>query len=250
MSGIQDYKITDTTGYKVADTPGDSLNGTVAQNKATFDKLAELVISKLNDALDYLHTQGIDSGVNNSALSAYPVGSIYLSVNSTSPTTLFGGTWVQLKDKFMLTAGDTYVAGTTGGEATHTLSVNEMPSHTHTQNAHTHTQNAHTHVQNKHRHAADTPDVWGVTPRFVVAGDSVGNDTVSNISGTGYSIPHVSDQTPGFGGMKYTDYTTVTNQETTATNQPTTATNQYTGGGQAHNNMPPYLVVYAWKRTA
>lgn len=45
----------------------------------------------------------------------YPVGSIYLSVNNTDPSTLFGGTWVQIKDRFLLSAGDTYTAGATGG---------------------------------------------------------------------------------------------------------------------------------------
>ena len=62
----------------------------------------------------------------------YPVGSIYLSVNSTNPATLFGGTWEQIKDKFLLSAGDTYGMGQTGGEATHTLTIDEMPSHRHT----------------------------------------------------------------------------------------------------------------------
>lgn len=49
----------------------------------------------------------------------YPVGSIYLSVNNTDPSTLFGGTWVQIKDQFLLSAGDTYAGGSTGGDATH-----------------------------------------------------------------------------------------------------------------------------------
>ena len=63
----------------------------------------------------------------------YPVGSIYMSVNSTNPRTLFGGTWTQLKDRFLLGAGSTYTNGSTGGEASHTLTVNEMPSHSHPQ---------------------------------------------------------------------------------------------------------------------
>ena len=63
----------------------------------------------------------------------YPVGSIYMSVNSTNPRTLFGGTWTQLKDRFLLGAGSTYTNGSTGGEASHTLTVNEMPSHGHPQ---------------------------------------------------------------------------------------------------------------------
>lgn len=57
----------------------------------------------------------------------YPVGSVYISVNSTDPGALFGGTWQQIKDKFLLSAGDTYTAGSTGGSAKATL-----PSHTHT----------------------------------------------------------------------------------------------------------------------
>ena len=53
----------------------------------------------------------------------YPVGSIYMSTTNTSPASMFGGTWEQIKDKFLLSAGDTYSAGATGGEATHTHSL-------------------------------------------------------------------------------------------------------------------------------
>lgn len=63
--------------------------------------------------------------------SANPVGTIYISKSSTSPAVLFGGTWERLKDKFLLASGDTYSAGSTGGEAKHTLTVNEMPKHSH-----------------------------------------------------------------------------------------------------------------------
>ena len=59
----------------------------------------------------------------------YPIGSIYTSSKSTSPADLFGGTWIQIKDTFLLTAGDSYAAGSSGGSATHT----------HTSAAHTHT---------------------------------------------------------------------------------------------------------------
>lgn len=63
----------------------------------------------------------------------YPVGSIYMSVNSTNPANLFGGTWTQLKDRFLLGAGSTYTNGSTGGSATQKLSVANLPSHTHPQ---------------------------------------------------------------------------------------------------------------------
>lgn len=49
----------------------------------------------------------------------YPVGSIYMSVSSTEPSLLFGGTWERIQDRFLLAAGSTYDAGTTGGNSTH-----------------------------------------------------------------------------------------------------------------------------------
>lgn len=124
-----------------------------------------------------------------SILDVYPVGSIYMSVNSTDPGTLFGGTWEQIQDRFLLAAGTSYTAGATGGEATHKLTVTEMPSHTHY----------------IYGGDADVPDWFGG-------------------SGNNYGIRQRA-------GRAY-DYL------------------QYVGGNGAHNNMPPYLVVYMWKRTA
>ena len=57
-----------------------------------------------------------------------PIGSYYISDNATSPASLFGGTWEQIKDKFILAAGSTYTAGSTGGEATHALLASELPN--------------------------------------------------------------------------------------------------------------------------
>ena len=64
-------------------------------------------------------------------LSIYPVGAIYMSTSSTSPASLFGGTWEQIQNRFLLAAGSSYTAGDTGGEATHTLTANEIPAHSH-----------------------------------------------------------------------------------------------------------------------
>ena len=61
----------------------------------------------------------------------YPVGSIYWSSKNTNPGTLFGGTWTQIKDRFILAAGVSYSNGATGGAATVTLTVSNMPSHSH-----------------------------------------------------------------------------------------------------------------------
>ena len=131
-------------------------------------------------------------------IQSYPVGSIYLST-STSPSSLFGGTWEQITGKFLFASDDvlingvittagTYHVGATGGEATHTLTIEEMPAHSH-----------------------DSRDLginWGP-----------GNNE--------YLVDYTKSSTKG------------RDVET-----------RDTGGGKSHNNMPPYLVVYMWKRIA
>lgn len=65
------------------------------------------------------------------AQGAYPVGAIYLSVTDANPAALFGGTWERIGGRFLLGADDTCASGSTGGEASHTLTVDEMPRHNH-----------------------------------------------------------------------------------------------------------------------
>ena len=86
--------------------------------------------AKLKNNL-YLDTRGIvhNKKILNTIL--FPIGYVYISVNNTNPGTIFGGTWDQIKDTFLLACGDTYEAGKVGGEAEHTLTVAEMPSHNH-----------------------------------------------------------------------------------------------------------------------
>lgn len=63
----------------------------------------------------------------------FPVGSIYMNYNSSSsPANTLGGSWKRIYNQFLIGAGDDYTIGSTGGEVTHLLTVNEMPSHTHT----------------------------------------------------------------------------------------------------------------------
>lgn len=56
----------------------------------------------------------------------YPIGAVYISEDSTSPASLFGGTWERIKDKFILAAGDTYSNGATGGSSTHSHSADNL----------------------------------------------------------------------------------------------------------------------------
>lgn len=57
----------------------------------------------------------------------HPVGSLYISKNPTSPAELYGGTWERIEGKFIMGASDSYPAGSTGGEAKHTLTEDELP---------------------------------------------------------------------------------------------------------------------------
>lgn len=120
----------------------------------------------------------------------YPVGSIYMSVNSTNPTTLFGGTWEQIQGKFLFGMDSSYPAGSTGGEITHTLTIDEMP---------------------EHNHIIYYPN----------AGGPYGNANICYPANSGTNMTWCAEM----------------------------CKTAPTGGGAAHNNMPPYLSVYIWKRT-
>lgn len=139
------------------------------------------------------------------AQGAYPVGAIYLSVTDADPATLFGGTWERISQgRFLIGAGanvanttnywgeypagkENFHAGEMGGEVEHTLTVDEIPAHTHSERLE-----------------------WS-------------NTKALGLTGTGEGANAVVDQ----GGVTGS-----------------------TGGGKAHGNMPPYLVVYMWQRTA
>ena len=61
----------------------------------------------------------------------YPVGAVFITMDSRSPSALFGGTWERLTDAFLLGAGGKYTCGEIGGEESHTLTTAEMPRHNH-----------------------------------------------------------------------------------------------------------------------
>lgn len=123
-----------------------------------------------------------------------PIGSIIMGTGNNFATqaavqAIYNGTWEQIKDVFLLAAGDTYIAGSTGGEATHTLTVNEMPKHSHNLP-----------VDKQYGEATSTE-----------------KDRINLSSGIAYNNGYASNDT---------------------------------GASQPHNNMPPYLTVYMWRRTA
>lgn len=117
----------------------------------------------------------------------FPVGFIYLSMIEINPSELLGGTWEKISGVFLLACSDKYPVKSTGGEETHKLTIDEIPSH-------------------KHR---------------------MGNALRSWASSGGYSWPQVGEN-----------------------NAIEVSSTENTGGDKPHNNMPPYLAVYMYQRTA
>lgn len=147
----------------------------------------------------------------------YPVGSIYMSVNSTNPSTLFGGEWERIKDTFLLACGDTYDGGSTGGSAD-----SVVVSHNHTQNSHSHSP-----TDSRKYIAVKDGDNWGYTNKI-----KIGTST----SGTEYYYPRSDANGSG-----------VTEQSATTSAQPSINNSGVSGTGK---NMPPYLAVFVWVRIA
>lgn len=166
----------------------------------------------------------------------YPVGSIYMSANNVSPALLFGGTWEQIKDRFLLAAGNTYAAGGTGGSADASL-----PAHTHTvsgtaasNGAHTHTVSGTAASNGAHSHGMGS--IWsdgsGSASAYTMSTNR--KQKVRNTSSAGAHTHSVSGTAASNGAHTHS----------------VSGTAASTGVSAAGKNMPPYLTVYMWKRTA
>lgn len=151
----------------------------------------------------------------------YPIGSIYTSTSNTSPNELFGGEWEPLKDRFLFGAGGSYNVHDMGGESSHVLTVEEMPSHTHTFSG-----------------SSTTSSSSGAHGHDIKAGAYTGGSGVSGNDWPSY-----------FGSRTTVSGAALSAGAHTHTTTPA-GTNEATGGDQSHNNMPPYLVVYMWERIA
>lgn len=182
--------------------------------------------TKINTALeDYSPTIAINYMISSAIIQAkrefldlaYPIGSIYMSMDLKNPASLFGGTWEQVSERFLFGASSLLEDGTenpeaeykiafndtddmpyNGGSETVALTINEIPSHNHFSDSQC---RAYT------TRGTGTSSVYGLQ-----SGDSFAQE--GEIGGITRTVMHS------------------------------------VGGGESHNNMPPYTIVYIWKRTA
>lgn len=156
----------------------------------------------------------------------FPIGYIYMSVESTDPSTYFGGTWTRIKDVFLLSAGDTYTAGSTGGAATVTLTEAQMPKHNH------------------------SPYVSSATYSganfYIRHGNTAGTDIVA--AGTYTSVDEGVGATWS-NGIYTSTYSHAIDRVNIGGTISVSVAEYDKGNGQAHENMPPYLTVFVWQRT-
>ena len=212
----------------------------------------------------------------------FPVGSFYTSYNiNTNPGSLLGfGTWTAVQGRFLLSASSAYPAASTGGAATHAITVAELPSHSHTGSTasaggHTHTTT--TASAGAHTHTRGTMDITGYHGSealisggssgrhpyggaFYVSGGQ-GGHVAGNIGAgaeqlnfqasrswtgaTSSNGAHSHSITVNSGG----DHTHGASSASAGAHTHSITVNN-TGSGQAHNNMPPFLAVNMWRRTA
>jgi len=123
----------------------------------------------------------------------YPVGAIFISVTDVNPGVLFTGVWEKIEGQFLLGSSSLYPVMSTGGEATHKLTPDEMPIHAHELNVY--------------------ESGWTNTVPSYIDTAQYGKWTKTGVRSSGYPVKRA-------------------------------------GGGQPHNNLPPYLAVHIWKRTS
>lgn len=160
----------------------------------------------------------------------------WASDDSTSPASFIGGTWERIEGEFIMGASDAYPAGTTGGSATHTQTVAEMPSHNHsgsTGSAGSHSHSAWTGGAGGHNHTVSAASVtkYGVTTLIGEGSTEYGFQSNSSTPVTSWVGDHTHDV-----GM---------NEAGAHTH---TVSIGSTGSGQAMSILNPYYALYIWVR--
>lgn len=229
------------------------------QYQAALDEYLGIVASALDETIAVnLQNQvcAINTDLANIWNTIYPIGSVYISINSANPSNLFGGIWERFaKGKTLvgLDEDDTNfnVASKTGGESTVALTNVQLPSHNHTI-AHTHTTSA-TSISSSGNHT-HTTTAKSVSSALSVSGTTIGWTNNSRQVGSGaapvgppfdqiidINIPALSISSSGAHTHTVPAMTT---------NSISTSNSGLTGSGVAHNNLQPYITTYMWVRTA
>lgn len=198
-------------GYKTTDT-----NTTYTLEQSSSD--GHVISLKSSEGETQTVTIPSGASMNDIINLVYPVGSIYLSTSSVSPGTLFGGTWQRLENRMLIGAGSSYSVGSTGGstDAVVVSHYHGIPSLSGTA-----TGGNHNHLFGR--------NLWAQYEGY--------GQVVSSPSG-GANMANAIDRAIGYSGSLTMSVTT--NGSNTG----------WSGESGAGKNMPPYLAVYMWKRTA
>ena len=164
----------------------------------------------------------------------HPVGSYYISDKADNPSTFIGGTWELLKDVMLIGAGNKYTAGSTGGNDTHSLTKDEMPSHNHgSAGGHTHNRGS-----------------MNITGDFYIGkAGYYGNGSYAN-GAFDWKIKDFgnSSQETANGGTAISFNASKSWTGETSSNGSHTHTTE--GSSKAFSILNPYKAVYIWHRTA
>ena len=205
------------------------------------------VNSELTQTVDDILYDDNKNLISQILLLAYPIGSYYWSNENTDPGTLFGGTWVQIKDKFVIAAGDSHTAGTSYGSNTKDISHTHSYSHTHgiPGVAHIHSTGnhiltvdeipSHSHYGLYDQSNAERKQSWGT--------DTEHTALINGMGATEWNGQFHVGSTGG-GGAHNHGNTGSTTPSATTTNSQSTSTSE------SSSNLQPYITCYMWKRTA
>ena len=201
-----------------------------------YDKTSSgLAVNNVQAAIDGTCTK-FSNQLQEFLLKVYPVGSIYISYNSTNPSSLFGGTWENYGSGRVLRGINSGTAGATGGSDTVTLTTANLPAHTHTYdkanaNTESHTLTVAEMPNHSHGFTQGTQVMAMNASPYELIGVAAGNNfsyfSRASITSTG-----------GGGGHTHPISTTSTNTGSTGSTTPT-----------AINVQNPYITVYMWRRT-
>ena len=159
----------------------------------------------------------------------------WASNDPTSPASFIGGTWERVEGEFIMGASSAYPVGTTGGSATHTQTVAEMPSHNHsgsTGSAGSHSHSAWTGGAGGHSHTVSAATATNIVAFPGGTGTNENGQTAKSSSPT---TSWVGDHTHGVGMNEAGAHTH-------------TVSIGNTGSGQAMSILNPYYALYIWVR--